>query len=477
MAFRRLESVFGAARAARRRWGLPGACYTEIRPPAGSGAPTRKSRRLSLPAAVPDEDSAGLRGRHVGLIRLVESDQPHAALAFESDDRLEWRLPVAGVEKDQVRARPPEVPRLAQDELGVGEHPRQPGAVVPGSDPGVVFALVPDGRLRQAHQLRGCAQLVLPLGRQECQRQVPLRQTVGQHFSQLPVQQRTVHHLLHGSAGQLLVRGVERAVQLAGHDPLAVAAGVGGPGRVEAGVDRHYLAAARVGPLDRLPGRRGGLPAQPLGLRARDLPHPAVAAPAVRGEVVVPPGVVSPQQCPVPPGVLGAVLFAGTQLVQQVGVRGGGAADPGPLAGGAGGPHVGPEDCLEAAGAAQLRGARVAGTRVDDLPDTPPAGLAQDRLQLGPKRLVRRACRQGPVERRADVVEDVQLHRLGDRERHGVLGTGDVAIIEADPQVPGAEKIQGLGGYRAGESEPGPWREISHGGIRARPCRRPDRAR
>ncbi len=225
-----------------------------------------------------------------------------------------------------------------------------------------------------------------------------------------------------------LDRGLQRRIQPVSENPLPVPARMRRPGGVQAPVDLHYLPGARVGPRAHVASGSVARSSQARGLRLRDLAHPASAAPAVGREVRVPPGIVSGQQRPAPGGVLVAVLAARAQLIEQIRMAALGALDALPLPGRTGGAHVGSEDRLQPAWAAQLRLDRLPGLRIDDLLPPPPAGLLEDGRQLPGERPQGASALQVAGQGLVDVAQDVQLRGLGHGERERVLGAPDVQV-------------------------------------------------
>ena len=238
--------------------------------------------------------------------------------------------------------------------------------------------------------------------------------------------------------------------------------GVRGPGGVETPVhlELHPGAGIRHRPGVSRRARRGAAAA--FGFPRADLADAALAAPAVRGEVVVPPGVVHRQDGSRPGYMLVAVLLAGAEFVEEVGVGLLGALRPVPLSGGAGGPEVRAVDRAEPVRAAELRPRGLPGLRVPQVFLPPPAPLLEDRREVLPELRDGPAFGDGLVDLGADVLQEVDLHRLGDGEGVGVLFEPDIAEGEAGAEVAPAEVVQRL--LRGRPREPEAGAAVSHRG-------------
>ena len=156
-------------------------------------------------------------------------------------------------------------------------------------------------------------------------------------------------------------------------EPAPGLSGVRCPSGVETCVHDHDASGSAVQPLRRLPGGACRWAAPPLGFALADLADPALAAPAVRREVVVPPRIVHRQHRARPGFVLFSRLSARSEFVEEEGEGPLGALGALPNARGAGGADVGPVDGAEKVGVAQLDSDPPARSRIDHFLLSPPA--------------------------------------------------------------------------------------------------------
>ena len=268
-----------------------------------------------------------------------------------------------------------------------------------------------------------------------------------------------------GSVGrprEFPVGGVGGAVVETGQEALPVLAGVRGPGRVEAAVESPDLAGAFVRPLDFAARRGFGDAAAAPGFGLSDLADPAPAVPAVRGEVVVPPGVGDRQQGPGPGPVPIAALPARAEFVEEVGMGLLGAPGAGPFPGGEGRPEVGPVDRPQAAVTAESNPHRFPGDRVRPLLLPPPALLPQQRGEFALEPAEGPAFGEGAVDGGAEVAEEVEVHGPGDGEDEGVVFGPDIAFVEGDLEAAEAEGLERFLRRRAPEPEAETPGTVSH---------------
>ncbi|MCY1295543.1 hypothetical protein D9M70_448880 [compost metagenome] len=160
--------------------------------------------------------------------------------------------------------------------------------------------------------------------------------------------------------------------------------------------------------------------------------------------MVGPEGIIDGEHQAIPGGVIKARMFRVAAVVLQIRKGRLVVLDALPLTFAVGSAQVGVIDHLETARAAELGLHHLAGLRIFHQLTSPPATGLQVGLQGALEGAPGGAVRQGLVDLCVDVLEQIQLHRLGDGKAGLVLFLPDVPVIKADGKALLAVEVDGF---------------------------------